>query len=98
MSKQFKGFLWGMFILIVAFFITVSIMGAVNNRNFVEEIKSWGDSEQQEIVDDTTNDNTSDEEGSSEETDGEEQTPESTEAVYEGFKVLIDENTAVITI
>lgn len=51
MSKQLRGFLIGIFGLAIVFVLTVLVMGSVNGRNFVDEIKSWGDSMQEEVVD-----------------------------------------------
>lgn len=50
MSKYVKGFLIGIFGLAVVFVLTVLVMGSINGRNFSDEIKSWGDSKQEEVV------------------------------------------------
>ena len=41
MSKGLKGFLIGLFALVLIFIITVLIMASVHGVNFVEEIQSW---------------------------------------------------------
>jgi hypothetical protein len=99
MSKQMKGFLFGTFVLVVLFFIVVSIMGACNGRNFVDEMKSWGTQVEDTTGDDTTGDTTGDEndDTSTDEEQTDEQSPESTE-VAQSFKVIYENDTAVIMI
>lgn len=41
MSKGFKGFLIGLFVLVIAFVVTVLIMASIHGVSFVEEIQSW---------------------------------------------------------
>lgn len=38
------------------FILATSIIGAVNERSFVQEIQSWGQHQEQQIEDDKTND------------------------------------------
>lgn len=52
MSKYFKGFLIGVFGLAVTFCLVVLVMGSIRGHNFIEEIKSWDNSEQQQEIPD----------------------------------------------
>lgn len=52
MKKGIIGFLTGLFVLAVGFCLTVLIMASANNRNFVDEIKSWGESQNEQVLPD----------------------------------------------
>ena len=58
MNKGLKGFLFGLFVLVVGFVLTVLVMGSINNRSFIDEIKSWGDSSQESVIEDETTEDT----------------------------------------
>ena len=87
MSKYLKGFIIGMFVIVVGFVLTVLIMASVNNRSFTEEIKSWGETEQStEIPDNVIEDDlTGEEDTEGEETNADEGTDTETQAVITLF-------------
>ena len=55
MSRGIKGLLTGIFVLAVGFILTVLIMSSIHKTTFVDEIKSWGNTEQQQEVPENEN-------------------------------------------
>lgn len=55
MSKGFKGFIIGLFVLGITFVLTVLTMSSVHKTTFIDEIKSWGNTEKQEVIQDDEN-------------------------------------------
>ncbi len=51
MSKGLKGFLIGLFVIVVAFVLIVLIMASVNKNTFVSEIKSWFPADKEQTSD-----------------------------------------------
>jgi hypothetical protein len=67
LSKSLKGFLVGIFVLVVVFVLTVLIMASVHDTSFGAEISSWFNTkeEQEEQVDtDTTEKGTTEDDNS----------------------------------
>lgn len=75
MSKYLKGFLIGLFGLVVVFCMGVLISGSIRGNNFVDEIKSWGDTAEEQVVEAPKDE---------EITDGGETTDETTETTNTG--------------
>ena len=50
MKKYIIGFIGGLLILAVVFCITVLVMGSLHDKSFTDEIKSWGETEEQETI------------------------------------------------
>ena len=90
MNKYLKGFIFGILGLAVVFCLTVLIMGSINNRNFVDEIKSWGQTEEETVTPD--NENTDTGEGTEEGTDEGTQTESGTGVETTAFITVMSNN------